>query len=155
MALIACRASTDDDQKTWRFDLVEQLHEFCFCGDNDCERYSCDAFLYLDTGNLPGENPGQPTKLVLSGQPTAPLARGDRIEFHFEGELDPAIDPGLAGQRGWKVKITGIRIEYCDVCYTEFGLADVIYLRGDLADLEFVADPRDERDTYISVQLDP
>jgi hypothetical protein len=152
IAATGCRDSALDCPEGPSFAFVSQLHAFCFCGEHDCETYRCEALLHLDTGNLPSQNPGVPPRLLLSGHVPRLARDTDRIELRFTGQLAADIDPGLAFQPGWKTLVHDARIEYCDVCYTELGLADVILLRGDIEAVEFVADPQDTLGTWILVE---
>ena len=135
--------------------LIDELRDFCFCGSNDCEDYSADLLLYLDTVNLPSQNNGHPW-LILSSLPTAPIADGnDRLGFEFVGTLGPEIDPGILDQVGWKIRIPCARIMYCDDCYTSDGLVPTIYLAGSLDGVEFLQDQSDTREIYINISPTP
>jgi hypothetical protein len=88
--------------------------------------------------------------LVLSSLPTTPVADGnDRLTFNFTGQLPTDIDPGIPYQTGWKVLIPSASIKYCTTCYDCCGLVPIIYLRGDLVEVEFFFDPSDTLEIYI------
>lgn len=135
--------------------LIDELRDFCFCGSNDCEDYSVDLLLHLDTINLPSNNKGH-RWLILSSLATTPIADGaDRLGFEFEGTLGPEIDPGILGQVGWKIQMPYAQIRYCDACYTNAGLVPTIYLTGSLDGVEFLRDQADTLEIYINVSQVP
>jgi hypothetical protein len=107
-----------------------------------------DALLYLDTVNLPTNN-ANIQKLVLNSNARWWYAVSERIEFWFSGTLSTDIDPGAIGARGWKVRIAGAELKYCDWCYTQGGLADIVFLRGNLGSTQFIYDPDDKVCTYL------
>lgn len=128
---------------------IEELNELCFGTSTDCEQLEADLVLYLDTGNLPSHNNGNGT-LVLSSKPVHVVADGnDRLAFVFSGELPAEIDPGIEFENGWKAVITDADIYYCTTCYTNAGLAEVIFLRGGLEQVNFIYDPDDKIEVSI------
>jgi len=137
--------------------LLEDLHSQCFARSVDCEQLELDALLYLDTDNLPSSNSNKPF-LILSSLVTTPISHGDdRLAFSFDEseQLPSEIDPGLDHQLGWKVRLTSARLRYCDTCYTNTGLAEVIDAYGSLANAEFVYDPADTLDNYVKTRMIP
>ncbi len=126
---------------------VGELYTYCFSGtDRSGELVS--ALLYLDTINLPSNNMGIAT-LVLSSLPTDPGAGADRLEYHFADSLSASIDPGILREFGWKVRIPAATIQYCQSCFTDCGLAPVIYVVGLVGSVEFVYDPGDTAEVFI------
>ncbi len=91
----------DDDS------VSKKLYFFCFTKGVDCEKYTVDASSTLYTESLPsdrvGRNQGVANYLVL----------GISI-FHFpeDERLPTEIDPGIKGESGWKVVITGASVKY-------------------------------------------
>lgn len=132
---------------------IEELNDLCFHSSTDCEELQVDLVLYLDTVNLPSNN-GDIRKLVLSSKPTYPIADGnDRIEYFFDGSgLPEEIDPGILDEIGWKVGISSAEIVYCNSCFTNFRLAEVIWLSGSVDDIEFIYDPNDNIDIFITTR---
>lgn len=124
---------------------IGELTRFCFSDTVDCGDYRADVLLRLNTGNLPSHNPGSHC-LVLTCQPRP---AGEIIGYIFEGELDPQVDPGIEFQSGWKAQIQGARIAYCEDCYTNGGLAQIIHLHGDLQQVSFIQDASDSLETYV------
>jgi hypothetical protein len=143
-----CSKTNESDFKVMT--TLSELNDLCFGSSTNCERLQAVLVLYLDTVNLPSGNIGI-QKLVLSSRPTTPIASGnDRIEFFFEGsKLPEEIDPGIRDETGWKVRISSAGLEYCDTCFNESGLVDVIVLRGSLDNVEFIYDPGDEIEVFI------
>ena len=128
---------------------VRVLHDLCFSGC-DCATRTARVRLDLDTHNLPSINGGQQA-LLLTGRASARTDWRDIIWLTYEGTLPAEVDPGAAGQSGWKVEIRGAGIEYCRTCYTNSGLADIITLRAPLDSVQFLFDPADTLGVFIEV----
>jgi len=132
--------------------LIGGLYGFCFSDSIDCECYSVDLLLYLDTANLPSNRGANNYPLlVLSSRPPIPVVGSDRLGFDFSGTgtLPLEIDPGALDQSGWKVEIADATIHYCRVCLNNCGLVPVISLHGSLDNVEFRYDPMDTLAIYI------
>jgi hypothetical protein len=155
--LLGCGCSADDSTDP-RGDalvpysaptLIGGLYDACFPRCAACDSAEVEALLYLDTGNLPTAN-GNVPKLVLSSLPIGPGSAGtDRLEYFFPDTLPASIDPGIRGQSGWKARISGATLEYCDVCWTNYGLAPILGLRGGLSSVTFLHDLGDTTMIYI------
>jgi hypothetical protein len=113
------------------FSPVRELHDQCF-GGTDCSMSSVRACLDLDTSNLPSMNQGRSAILL-------------------RGRAPHRTDPGAKFQSGWKVSVRGARIEYCQTCYTNSGLAELISLRAPLDSLRFIYDPADTVRLFVEV----
>jgi hypothetical protein len=129
--------------------LIGGLYDACFPRCPACDSAAVNALLYLDTGSLPTVN-GNVPKLVLSSRPIGPGGAGrDRLEYFFPDTLPASIDPGIRDQSGWKVRVSGVTLEYCDDCVTNCGLVPILRLRGELSSVTFVRDPGDTSLIYI------
>lgn len=133
---------------------VQELHDFCFSDGVDCEEdYSVSGTLYLDTSNLPSHN-NRDTGLVFCSTPIEFTCDGNsRLSFAFEDLLGEEIDPGIEFEVGWKVQFAELSINYCDTCYTNEGLAQVISLEGSLDNVQFVHDPDNEVPIELTATL--
>jgi hypothetical protein len=131
--------------------LIGGLYATCFPRCSACADAEIDAVLYLDTTDLPTDN-ADVWKLVLSSRPTGPGGAGlDRLEYSFlPDSLPVTIDPGLEDQAGWKVRVAGASLQYCEVCLTNCGLAPFLLLRGDRESVTFIHDPADTMQIYIN-----
>ena len=127
---------------------VTDFVDYCYGPDVDVEALSVDARLVFDTLNLPTANAGI-NKLVLGVDPASPFGHPPFLEFFFAETLDESIDPGLAMERGWKVRLQGVSAEKCAVCYTDNGLARVISLHGSIENVVFEYDPQDTLALYV------
>ena len=128
--------------------IIDELQELCFSGSVDCEECSINLLLYLDTFNLPGDDIWGEW-LVLSSEPTTPIAGADRLALLVSSELPHEIDPGLFYQLGWKARVHHGSIEY------HYGRApppDYVSVAADLDSVDFVFDPEDTMQIYIDVQ---
>jgi hypothetical protein len=146
LPLPSCHESPSEPRADWT--LVSDLYDACFPRCLECAQSTVDALLYLDTINLPSQNVNI-QKLVLNSDPQWWHHSSEMIEFHFTGTLPAEIDPGVVDERGWKVRIAGAALVYCDGCWTDSGLADVLFLRGDLSQVQFIHDPDDKVRTYL------
>jgi hypothetical protein len=131
------------------FSPVRELHDQCF-GGTDCSMSSVRACLDLDTSNLPSMNQGR-SAILLRGRAPHRTDWRDFIPLDFDGVLPAEVDPGAKFQSGWKVSVRGARIEYCQTCYTNSGLAELISLRAPLDSLRFIYDPADTVRLFVEV----
>ena len=107
-----------------------------------------DGVLYVETHYLPSISGIE--KLVLTSIRPDPLVGEDRVDLFFTGSLESDVDPGIAGQTHWKVRIHRGRVAACSTCVDGCGLVPRILLQSEAGQLEFV---RDQEDT-IQVQLE-
>lgn len=133
---------------------VAEFHDYCFKLGHNCEENKADVFLYFDTGNLPSHNNNFNHLIMCDAPPTGLCGGNNRLSFGFgkDETLGTDIDPGIEFQDGWKVKITDAAIKYCDNCFTNNGLAEVVSFEGSLNDVEFVHDPDNVQSIYINVK---
>ncbi len=47
LAVLGCSGHECVEPDPVELTLIDELHDFCFCGSNDCEDYSVDLLLYL------------------------------------------------------------------------------------------------------------
>lgn len=132
--------------------VLTELHEQCFDQGVDCEEKKADVLLYLDTGNLPSHN-GDSTYLVLCDHVVEKnqVCEGYRLGFNFTGQLSEEIDPGLEHRGRWLVQIDGAGLEYCDTCYTNDGLDEVISITGTADMIVVMEDPDLEEQIYADL----
>lgn len=150
LALWLMGCGTEAPEITPEQNLISDFTEYCFGADVDVDDLRIDARLVLDTINLPSAN-GDLNKLVLGCDPERPFGNRTLLEFRFPGILPADIDPGLADATGWKVTLRGVRASKCTTCYTNEGLAHVVVLSGNIADVTFECDPQDTLGMYIHV----
>ena len=82
----------------------------------------------------------------------ATICTGTRIGYSItEGELPESIDPDLYDTPGYKVEVRGADLEYCDTCYTNEGLAEVIDLAGPARIVDAIEDVDDELSIYVEL----
>ena len=122
----ACESETQapEPQST---DLITDFTEYCFREDVELSELVVSGTLVFDTLNLPSIAQGG-SKLILGCDPDNPWGPSSALEFYFPEILGPEVDPGLYLERGWKIEFSGVAAEPCTTCYTNSGLAQVVYL---------------------------
>lgn len=130
---------------------IGDLYEFCFGGNEECRDYALDLLLYLDTVNL-NETPAAVPSFHLQSVPGAG-GQLDHVFFAFNDSVSSGFFDDVAGQTGWKAYISNARIDFCETCYTNCGLAKIIELSGEPGSVEFVFDPADTLEIFINSSL--
>ncbi len=129
--------------------LIGALYDSCFSIDGASFRPgSVDLLLYLDTGNLPSDNAGNPW-LTVSSVPIHGVAGPDRLGLKLNGPLPSEVDPGIRGQSGWKVRLASGLADQCSTCVTSCGLVPIVDVLADVGDLEFLHDEADSMALFL------
>jgi hypothetical protein len=126
-------------------DLIAARNAECESASDHCVGQTAAGLLYLDTGNLPTVL-GDTDRLVLCAAPVVGTCESTRLDLVFEGgPLTADVDPGIADQSGWKIRFSGLTVNWVEPPGT-------LSLAGRLRQLEFVFDPDDEHSTEITFE---
>ena len=138
-ALLLCAACGDDGM------VISDANADCAAATANCSDKVASGILFLDTGNLPSTG-GDPTRLRLCATQPVGSCEGDGLDLIFEGgPLTSAIDPGFAGETGWKLRFKGATIDWLDPPGT-------IRLHARLRDLDFVFDQNGDHPPALGVE---
>ena len=74
------------------------------------------------------------------------------MTLEISGLLDPAIDPGILGQRGWKLRFREATVDLCTSCRDNCGQVPILIMRSDVEDLEFFRDEGDSAEVWVRFQ---
>lgn len=153
LTVVGCGIISEDADEPKNYEIVEgpvgDLYRFCIESGADPSQYEYDIYLYWDDANIPNPNFSY---LFLSVKNTA-TAGGlwDRLGFDYYEYEDIPEDSGFpaAPGPGWKVRIWGASMRFCQTCYTDNGLLRLIEFHGPMDQVEFVWDPADSTEAYV------
>jgi len=128
---------------------VGDLYRFCYESGEDSDFYEFEVLLYLDWVNVPNPDYSHPW-LTLNGTNRAGSAFWENVAFEYYEFEDIPEDSGFpeTPENGWKVHITGARVNYCTTCLTNDGLLKKISLSGPKELVEFIWDPGDTLEIF-------
>lgn len=124
---------------------IGALYEFCYGSNEECRDYEASLLLYLDTNFPPPEK--WDNWISLSSLPS--FGTRDHVAFSYQDTIPSDMYEQMLFEPGWKASIVNARIEFCETCYTNCGLAKIIGLTGDPASVGFIFDPEDSLGIYI------